>query len=162
MIHLNVLLPRNRNSTGWLRVERDGVPLCEFRVLGRGSRGPGDTSLLIQGNTPTGEYRGSFEETMNRSVKSYGPWGAVRLKPVSGEAVLAEDIFGRRGLLIHGGSLGGPGYWRGKASLRATYGCLRLSNGDMQSLRRIIEAEQYDEKRKICREPDIEISVNEC
>jgi len=36
-VHLNVLLPKNRNHTGWLRVEVNRSPKAEFRVLGRGS-----------------------------------------------------------------------------------------------------------------------------
>lgn len=161
MLHLNVILPRNRNSTGWLRVELDGRPIAEFRALGRGSRGAGDTSFLKRGNTPTGEYRGSFVDTEAWPQKSYGPWGAVRLKPSRGDAVMAEEIFGRRGLLVHGGALGTSSYWRGAGSLRATWGCLRLSNSDMKQLREVMEAERDDWKSGACREVQIRVTVRE-
>jgi hypothetical protein len=36
-IRLNVLLLKNRNHAGWIRVEIDGAPQREFRILGRGS-----------------------------------------------------------------------------------------------------------------------------
>ncbi len=158
MLHLNVVLPRNRNAAGWLRVERDGCPLAEFRVLGRGSRGPGDTSFLSRGNTPTGTYQGTeFVETRDWNQASYGPWGAVRLKPTSGDALLAEDVYGRRGLLIHGGAPATSGAWMG--GLKPTLGCLRLANNDVRALREIIESERNDETRQICQEAEIQVTV---
>ena len=36
-VHLNVLLPKNRNHPGRLRIEVSGVPKAEFPILGRGS-----------------------------------------------------------------------------------------------------------------------------
>jgi hypothetical protein len=160
MLHFFVLLPRNRNLAGRLRVEKDGMLLAEFSALGRGSRGPGDTSLLKDGNTPTGSYKGSeFIETKGRNLASYGPWGALRLKPESGNAVLAQDVFGRKGLLIHGGALATSGLWKGK--LKPTHGCIRLSNSDMKRLREIIEAARYDDIRKMCREIEINVTVKE-
>ncbi|MCB0416094.1 MAG: L,D-transpeptidase [Bdellovibrionaceae bacterium] len=138
-VHLRVVVPKNRNLSGWLYVELDGKPVTRMRVLARGSRGPGDTQFLENGNTPTGVYDGSvFQSTQNFPVESYGPWGAIRLKPLSGNAITAEKLFGRSGLLIHGGSLGGPGYWRGNGALRATYGCLRVSNSDMHTLLQLL------------------------
>ena len=132
--------------------------MAEFRVLGRGSRGPGDTSFLSRGNTPTGTYQGTeFVETEDWNQASYGPWGAVRLKPTSGDALLAEDIFGRRGLLIHGGALAPSGFWEG--GLKPTWGCLRLANADVRILRGIIENERYDETRQLCREAEIHVTV---
>jgi hypothetical protein len=160
MLHFFVLLPRNRNLAGRLRVEKDGTLLAEFSALGRGSRGPGDTSFLENGNTPTGSYKGSgLVDTRDKSQASYGPWGALRLKPESGNAVLAQDVFGRKGLLIHGGTLGSQGLWKGK--LKPTHGCIRLSNSDMKRLREIIEAARYDDIRKMCREIEINVTVNE-
>lgn len=141
-IHLRVCLPKNRDLMGHLRVEIDGFPVDEFRVLGRGSRGPGETSMLSRGNTPTGSYQGDqLVDTEDWPQSSYGPWGAVRLQPSSGDAILAEQ-FGRRGLLIHGGSPGTKGPWAG--SLKPTHGCLRLSNEDMRKLRGWIEGARDD------------------
>jgi hypothetical protein len=46
--------------------------------------------------------------------------GAIRLKALAGDALLAQDVFGRKGLPIHGGP---PGRFDG---YRSTLGCLRL------------------------------------
>ncbi len=156
-IHLRVIFPKNRNLLGWLQVGVDGVMVAEFRALGRGSRGAGDTSLQTKGNTPTGEYSGQeVVETSQWNQSSYGPWGAVRLDPTAGSALLAE-MLGRTGLLIHGGSLANRGPW--KDSLKPTYGCIRVSNDDMKSLREIIEEAQDDGQS--CRQIVIEVTVTE-
>lgn len=160
-IHLRVLLPRNRNLSGWLRVEVEGTPRHEFEVLGRGSRGPGNTSLLENGNTPTGEYDGSnFAETSSLPQSSYGPYGEVRLRAIGGMAVLAEAL-GRNGLLIHGGDLSGPGYWRGQGQLKATKGCLRLHNRDVLTLRGVLFGQTKDAATGICKFPSVTVTVEE-
>lgn len=103
------------------------------------------------------------------------PQVALRLKAKSGDALIARDTFGRNGLLIHGGSLGGPGYWRGAGELRATNGCLRLHNEDMLNLQTLVtssatnvathtcdltkitvsvETEEYDYQHGLCKMPD--------
>jgi hypothetical protein len=159
-VHLRALFPRDRDRTGALRVEQDGLLLAEFPALGRGSRGGGDTTLLENGNTPAGEYDATdLEGTTYRNLNSYGPWGAVRLSPVGGRALLAERIGHRSGLLIHGGSLGAAGYWRDAGALRATHGCIRLSNEDMKSLKEILENASLEENR--CVRPVVTVSVEE-
>jgi hypothetical protein len=66
------------------------------------------STVLPYGDTPTGGYRvPGLEATgngTNRSAPSYGPNGAIRLNPVSGDALTAAGI-GRQYLLIHGGDL---------------------------------------------------------
>jgi hypothetical protein len=159
MLHLNVLLARNRNKQGWLRVERDGQPVAEFRVLGRGSRGPGNTAFLEHGNTPTGAYQGTFEATDGWDQSKYGPWGAVRLTPTSGDALLAQDVFGRRGLLVHGGHLASSGPWKG--SLMPTLGCLRLLDSDVLRLRAIVDEASKDTAQSMSVAPEIRVTVRE-
>jgi len=159
-VHLRVLFPRNRTRTGLLRVEQDGRIIAEFAALGRGNRGQGDTSLLNEGNTPTGIYTATgLESAAGRDLKKYGPWGAVRLKPVGGQALLAERIGHRSGLLIHGGSLGSTGYWRGEGALRATHGCIRLSNEDIRRLKQIFEDASLGKDK--CAAPTVTVSVEE-
>lgn len=68
-------------------------------------------------------------------AKSYGPV-FIRLNPVSGEAWEAKRN-GRTGIGIHGGDLSPDG------DLRATYGCLRLTNEAVLSLAVLIEIELY-------------------
>ena len=152
-MHLRVILPKNRKLPGWLRIEKNGMPIAEFRVLGRGlGNEPGDTSMSINGNTPTGSYSGSLEPTANLRQEQYGPWGRVRLKPVGGNALMAERL-GRGGLLIHGGSLTRLG------ELKNTQGCLRLGNEDMRELMERIQAEGEIDLMSI--QPTIKISVDE-
>lgn len=172
-MHLQVKLPSNRDRSGVLNVQMDGKTIRTYEVLGRGSQGPGDTVFQTNGNTPTGTYDGvGFENKSNQN--SYGPV-ALRLKAQSGDALTAHDEFGRDGLMIHGGSLGGSGYWRGADELRATHGCLRLDSEDMLNLQTLVvsaatnsnnmtceltkitvsvEKEEYDYEHGLCNEPD--------
>ncbi|MCH9670680.1 MAG: L,D-transpeptidase [Gammaproteobacteria bacterium] len=146
-IALRLFLSSDRNRSGRLHVSevRSGRQLAEFEALGRGSQGPGDTQLQVQGNTPVGEYRVErIETTTNWAQSSYGPNGALRLTPHSGNAEVAERVARRRGLLIHGGSVGGGGYWRGEGELRATHGCVRLRNEDMRRLVAILSSAQSE------------------
>jgi hypothetical protein len=160
---LDVLLPHNRNHPGWIRIEIDGIPIREFRVLGRGSThvphhrpNPTLSPFLYGGNTPTGEYVSpGIESTAKKSQSSYGPWGAVRLKAVAGQALLAEAVFGRRGLLIHGGS---PGRFDG---YKPTHGCLRLHNDDMKELIRIITGAHDNAEARMCEAVSIRVTVGE-
>lgn len=160
-ITLNVLLRRDRNIGGHLRLIHNGDPVAEYQVLGRGSRGGGDTSMLQNGNTPTGDYSGNtVVETSQWPQDSYGPWGAVRLKPLDGNALEASRL-GRSGLLIHGGSRGGKGYWRGEGELRATHGCIRISNADMKNLLETLNFISIKNNNSSCSQLDIKVSVKE-
>jgi lipoprotein-anchoring transpeptidase ErfK/SrfK len=156
-VHLKAKLPYNRDRSGTLAVQIDGKTVRTYEVLGRGSQGPGDTVFQTNGNTPTGTYQGIGIENKNNQ-QSYGPV-ALRLKAVSGDALIAHDAFGRDGLLIHGGSLGGPGYWRGAGQLRATHGCLRLSNDDMLNLQTLITSAATNPGTNTCDLAKVTISV---
>jgi len=160
---LNVLLPRNRNHLGWIRVELDGVPKAEFRVLARGSTtvnkqptgNPTRNPLLFAGDTPTGNYVSpGVVSTGDWEQRSYGPWGAIQLKAVSGDALLAERL-GRTGLLIHGGD---PGIAARFGGYRSTLGCLRLSNIDMKSLAGMLFAAGENSSR--LRSETVSVTVN--
>lgn len=166
-VQLNVLLPKNRNHAGWVRVEINGVPVNEFRVLGRGSTtetsktgekkvvNPTLNPLMRFGNTPTGEYASpGIQSTSGLSRSSYGPWGAVRLKAVSGDALLAERL-GRSGLLIHGGA---PGRFD---HFRATHGCLRLYDGDMRQLIALISGAGNNAQAEMCESVSVKVTVRE-
>jgi hypothetical protein len=152
-ILLNVLLPKEREKAGWLRVEIERVPVAEIRVLGRGSttgvidgkpfRNPTLTPLGKGGNTPTGDYVSpGIERTPPKDEIKYGPWGKVVLKPMQGQAIKAEKA-GRGGFLIHGGGppKKGSGNFDG---LRSTYGCLRVSDADMFRLMMLLFDAQED------------------
>lgn len=163
-VHLNVLLPKNRDHLGTIRVEVDGVPTAEFRVLGRGSSTVGGKStgnpqrdpFKYAGNTPTGDYVSPGIVATDRwNASSYGPWGAIRLKAVAGDALLAEQVFHRSGFLIHGGS---PGRFSG---YNPTLGCLRVSNDDMRSLIGLITDLQDNPVAQRCEMVSIRITVRE-
>jgi lipoprotein-anchoring transpeptidase ErfK/SrfK len=164
-VQLNILLPRNRNYNGVLRVEIDGTPVREFSVLGRGSRGAGDTTFMENGNTPTGEYDGStYLATAGQKAAAYGPWGKVVLKPIRGTALLAQEIFGRKELRIHGGELGdwyGTGGPLKHDQLRPTHGCLRLSNPDMATLYQLLQSAGIDFVQSVCVQPNVRVTVRE-
>ncbi|OWV42684.1 hypothetical protein CDZ97_15465 [Mameliella alba] len=137
---IEVNLPADRWQAGILRLKRaNGETLTEdLTVYGKADNGraaqegnPARSPVLPFGDTPEGGYSvprmvstGSGTAYTDRS---YGPNGALVLKPESGDAKVAEGN-GRTGLLIHGGDLSSSG------KLRATHGCLRLSNADMDRL----------------------------
>jgi hypothetical protein len=162
-VHLNILLPKNRDHPGWIRVEVMGEPQREFRILGRGSAtdagtptgNPTRNPLRYAGNTPTGDYISpGLESTTLWNQSSYGPWGAVQLKAVAGQALLAERR-GRSGLLIHGGAAGRfDGY-------RSTLGCLRLQNSDMKQLIEIISKAGEDARAEACEKVSVKVTVRE-
>ncbi len=114
-IHLRILVPKNRNLPGWLRVEVNGTPVKEMRVLARGSRGEGNTSLLRNGNTPTGEYRGSVVSGNGTlPEESYGPWGILSRHPFSSDRIITRDDPCSKAELspINGGNLSRKGTMR--------------------------------------------------
>lgn len=144
-------------------MEIDGVAQHEFRVLGRGStiargkstRNPTRSPFKCAGDTPTGDYTSpGIESTSGWDRSSYGPWGAIRLKAVAGDALLAEQL-GRYGLLIHGGDSGRfDGY-------RSTLGCLRLHDGDMEQLIRIISGAGDNALAAMCEQVAVNVTVRE-
>src|SRR6185436_4954123 len=103
--------------------------------------------LRLFGNTPCGHYKFVIAVPTGRgtpySESAYGPLGAIVLEPVAGDALLAAAN-GRRGLMIHGGTPGA-----GEA-LRATNGCIRLSNNDMAALLRSMARLLTDRQPLLC------------
>jgi hypothetical protein len=159
---LKVLLPKNRNRSGTLSVEIDGFPAATFEVLGRGSRGAGNTEFLENGSTPTGVYQGAaWRSTGSQSASSYGPNGKLTLNPVSGNALAASRYFKRVDLLVHGGDLdtrpGSP--WNGH--LKPTHGCLRIDNEDVTTLHSLLLGASNDESMKMSVAPQVWINVQE-
>jgi hypothetical protein len=168
-VHLNVILPRNRNHPGWIRVEVNGVPQREFRILGRGSTtvrdkatgkskptgNPTRSPFKYAGNTPTGDYDSpGIVDTTDWNRSSYGPWGAVRLKAHAGDALTAERL-GRDKLLIHGGVEGKfDGY-------NSTLGCLRLHNSDMKQLIQLISDAGANAQAAMCENVSVKVTVRE-
>lgn len=141
---IRVNLPFTREQTGTLSLEdASGTAiLSELKTLGKAdnaaAKQAGNASrdpTLPFGDTPEGTY--SVPRLVATgggtaySAHSYGPNGALVLKPETGDAAAAAAN-GRRGLLVHGGDPGAGG------RPRATHGCLRLSNSDMARLMQAI------------------------
>ena len=161
-LHFEVRLKKNRSVPGKLFVfeiqsnyrQCSKAPIKKFNILGRGSRGNGKTQYLNRGNTPTGFYEISeLVNTKKWSRRSYGANGAFRLKPLAGQALVAQEVFGRTGLLIHGGAT------RKNGKLRPTYGCLRLRNKDVKQLKKIVTDRLYSNGQ--CHELNITVQVLE-
>lgn len=135
-----ISLPADRTQPGTLRLRNNAGrtvagPFAAFgKADGRTAArkgNPGRSPILPFGDTPHGVYEAvdtiATGDGTNHNEHSYGPHGAIRLRPRSGEAKLASDA-GRTGLLIHGGAPSTNG------GLRPTNGCIRLSNDDMNAL----------------------------
>jgi len=89
----------------------------------------------LYGDTPLGGYSfnsivqtGDNDGTGKHPKHKYGNNGAILMIPTSGDAATAATNGHRTGLMIHGGDLDTQG------KLRRTNGCVRLSDGDMQTL----------------------------
>ena len=163
-VYLNILLPKRREHPGWIRIEIDGTPKGEFRVLGRGSTTDGGkptgnptlNPFVNAGNTPVGDYVSpGFREHKGKAQRSYGPNPAIRLRAVAGDALIAQDIFGRNNLLIHGGP---PGRFDG---LSSTLGCLRLKDDDMSELIRLISNAGENAQAARCEGVSVRVAVRE-
>ena len=159
-LQLKVLLSEDRNLSGLMQVINinTNTVIAQYEALGRGSQGAGDTQMVTNGNTPTGSYSVTkIKPTANFNQSSYGPSGALELKPLDGNALAAS----RPGILVHGGSSGGEGYFRGEGALRATHGCIRLSNYDMGSLIQVIFESTLNEVKRISEAITITLSVDD-
>ena len=65
--------------------------------------------MITNGNTPSGTYSVTkIKQTAHLNQSSYGPNGALELKPTDGVALAVS----RPGILVHGGDSSSPGYFR--------------------------------------------------
>ena len=164
-LKIDVTFPDNRDFTGKLslRDETGKVIAGPFFAYGRSDGAtaakhgnPSRNSLLKYGNTPTGDYRVpvivNTGAGTNYGSRSYGPHEALVLEPTGGQA-LESKINGRTGLMIHGGDPGANG------RLRATHGCVRLSNDDMRKLLDAIAKVHDDPVSRQCRVTQIAASI---
>lgn len=137
---LRALLPRNRWNTGRLWVETSAGAILAGPWPCRG-KADGQIALLHgnpsrdptkpYGDHPTGTYKVSALVHNKQPVRSYGPC-FILLDPVAGDALTAEEAE-RVGLAIHGGDPTPEG------TLRASEGCLRVSNATSTLLAGIVK-----------------------
>ena len=139
-IHSN--LPGDRLKVGSLTVTDDAGTVQLGPVPARGKAdsqlaaahgNPDRDSEHVDGDHPTGTYRVVLVEHDKSPAHSYGPFFFL-LDPLGGDALIAKEN-GRSGLAIHGGDPAGDG------SLRATEGCLRVSNAAVTALSGLVEPE---------------------
>lgn len=147
MPSISINVPANRTQLGELSLLADdgtviAGPFAAYaKADGHTATANGNPTrnpLLPFGDTPNGTYIViGLEATgpgTTRDAHSYGPNGAIRLEPTSGDALISAGL-GRQFLLIHGGDLN-PG-----GDLRPTNGCVRLSDDDMLALVNAISVE---------------------
>lgn len=145
-LRINVQLPLDRTKAGTVTLKNAaGQTLAgPFEALGKadnltaaGHGNPARDPLKPYGDTPAGTYEVPRLVSTGAGTAygpdSYGPNGALVLKPVGGDALTAAAN-GRVGLLVHSGKIGAGN------KLRPTHGCVRLRNGDMKSLVDAIQA----------------------
>lgn len=146
---IKVDLLRDRTKVGRLTlISNEGIPLCgPFPALGLADNAAASAHhnhhrdpVLPFGDTPTGGYKFSIINTPLTPKHSYGPYGAISLDPISGDALSAEQ-HGRSGLLIHSGDPGANG------NLRPTHGCIRLFDADLKTL---LQALSQDHSKHEC------------
>ncbi len=142
MPRIVVRLPENRDRPGTIHLENNlGLIVAgPFPVLGRSnsrdagrSNNPSRDPLRPFGDTPAGQWLVSgwipTGTGTSRPVDSFGPHGALTMEGLGGDALTAA-VNGRTNIYIHSGRPGATG----PESLRATGGCLRVSNNNMLRL----------------------------
>lgn len=157
----------DRWQTGTLRlVDEHGATLAgPFRALGKSDGGvatanynPSRDSRRRYGDTPTGGYRVAGIRASGAGTglpaSSYGPEAVIVLDPQSGDALTAKQN-GRTGLLIHSGDPGAGG------RLRATHGCIRLSNADMALLLKALREASDNASQFRCEALDLSVTVGD-
>ena len=157
----------DRWQTGTLKlVDETGKTIAgPFNALGKSSNDIAEEKnnkarnpLLPYGDTPTGTYLVTRIAKSGPQTKypayNYGPDHIIALDPQSGDALTAKGN-GRTGLLIHSGGAGAQG------RLRATHGCIRLSNGDMATLLSAIRAASNNATAFRCEAVNIGVTVGE-
>lgn len=134
---IRVQFPRDRTKPGSLElVSEDGEVLFECPCLGKADNAaaarvgnPTRDPVNRNGDTPLGRYKAVWESPPRNPtaayLRSYGPYGFIRLIPLSGQAAKAALEGKRKGLGLHGGALNARG------ELRPTHGCIRVTDGDM-------------------------------
>ena len=131
---VQITLPSDRKKMGVL-VLRDakGKTLFSCRCLGRSAghaSNPSRDPLGFRGDTPLGKYAPTFVSHLARPITGIGQlWVGLDPDDFYDTQARKAELAGRRGLGIHGG--------RGNQLLKATHGCIRLLDKDMEDFARI-------------------------
>lgn len=127
---ITVQLKEDRDQLGTLTLyDASGVLLYSCICLGKSVSG--DPPDVYYGNTPTGECTGRLGGP-DSNTYSYGLYKYISLTPISD-----EYFTNRSGILIHGGAEAEEGSLH--FPLRATNGCIRVTNESQEQLEILIE-----------------------
>lgn len=157
-IKMRIILPENRYMTGSLKItDGDKIISGPYRALGKADNAkaaaegnPDRDPTLEYGDTPSGEYSVIIEKPQ----AYFGDSAFFRLEPESGDALIAKEN-GRDGLLVHGGT---P---RLDGSLKATHGCIRLKNEDIDKVIEDLQKASYDSEKLICNMLNLKLGVQD-
>ncbi len=129
-----ISLPKDRHKHGTLVLRGpSGALLFSCHALGRSVGTPTNPShdpVKFRGDTPLGKYALTHIVRLARPVTGIGIlWCPLDPDDFYDTQARRAEIAGRRGLGMHGG--------RGDLVLKATHGCVRLRDRDMQDFERI-------------------------
>ena len=136
------VLPHDRMRAGTIDIVNDAGDVIFGPVAARGKAdgqiaaahgNPTRDPKHEDGDHPAGTYRVVHVERDKSPAHSFGPFFLL-LDPTSGDALIAKTN-DRKGLAIHGGDPVADG------SLRATEGCLRVSNATVVSIAGLVQPE---------------------
>ena len=136
------VLPRDRMRAGTIDVVNDAGDVIFGPVAARGKAdsqiaaahaNPNRDPTRVDGDHPAGTYRVVHVERDKPTAHSFGPFFLL-LDPTGGDALIAKTN-NRTGLAIHGGDPAADG------SLRATEGCLRVTNAAAVSIAGLVQPE---------------------
>lgn len=119
---ITVALKSDRSQLGTMTIyNASGTSQMSVSCLGQSAYGY--DMYTTNGHTPTGTYTGYLYGPASPE-SSYGPYKVVAMDGVSGVIVSS----GRSGIWIHGGDASSSG------GLRPTYGCVRISNTNQNTM----------------------------
>lgn len=131
---VTITVPADRKKPGTLVLRNaDGKTLFSCRCLARSAghaSNPTRDPLGYRGDTPVGKYATTFVSHLARPITGIGKlWVGLDPDDFYDTQARKAEVKGRRGLGIHGG--------RGNTVLKATHGCIRLLDRDMEDFARI-------------------------
>lgn len=127
---IRISFSSDRSQLGTLTLyNASGTSQMSISCLGKSAYGY--DMYTTNGDTPTGTYTGYLYGPVSPE-SSYGPYKVVAMDGVSGVIISS----GRSGIWIHGGDAASAG--TSTYPLRPTYGCVRISNSNQNTLQTTI------------------------
>ena len=145
---ISIALPENRDNKGTLYLyDPDGQNTFICECLGRGSNHEDNDFdhtdwWKTNADTPTGVYSGSIIPPASDTA-AYGPYKRVNMVACYEEDhadIAAHSGYFRSGIQIHGGREGRSTPDQPWYPLWPTYGCIRVSNDNQNTIISLIES----------------------